>query len=65
MDFELDDAHLQVRQMVRDFCEEEVKPFARKWDETGEFPFATVKKLGELGLMGVTVPEELEAPGST
>ncbi len=30
MDFQLDDAHLQVRQMVRDFCEEEVKPQARQ-----------------------------------
>jgi alkylation response protein AidB-like acyl-CoA dehydrogenase len=63
MDFQLDDAHLQIQRMVRDFCEEEVKPQARKWDETGEFPFATVKKLGELGLMGVTVPEELGGAG--
>jgi len=63
MDFELDDAHLQIQRMVRDFCEEEVKPHARKWDETGEFPMATVRKLGELGLMGVTVPEELGGAG--
>jgi alkylation response protein AidB-like acyl-CoA dehydrogenase len=63
MDFQLDDAHLQIQRMVRDFCEEEVKPQARRWDETGEFPFATVKKLGELGLMGVTVPEELGGAG--
>ena len=63
MDFELDDAHLQIRQMVREFCEEEVKPHARQWDETGEFPLATVRKLGELGLMGVTVPEEFGGAG--
>ena len=63
MDFQLDDAHLQIQQMVRDFCEEEVKPHARRWDETGEFPFATVRKLGELGLMGITVPEELGGAG--
>ena len=63
MDFQLDDAHRQIQQMVRDFCEEEVKPHARKWDETGEFPFETVRKLGELGLMGITVPEEYGGSG--
>jgi alkylation response protein AidB-like acyl-CoA dehydrogenase len=63
MDFQLDDAHLQIRQMVRDFCEEEVKPHARGWDETCEFPRAVVAKLGELGLLGVTVPEELGGAG--
>jgi alkylation response protein AidB-like acyl-CoA dehydrogenase len=57
MEFQLDDAHRQIQQMVRDFCEEEVKSQSRKWDETGEFPFETVRKLGELGLMGITVPE--------
>jgi len=63
MDFELDDAHLQIRQMVRDFCEAEVKPHARRWDETGEFPLATVRKLGELGLLGITVPEDYGGAG--
>jgi len=63
MDFQLDDAHRQIQQMVRDFCVEEVKPHARKWDETGEFPFETVRKLGELGLMGITVPEEYGGSG--
>jgi alkylation response protein AidB-like acyl-CoA dehydrogenase len=57
MEFQLDDAHRQIQQMVRDFCEEEVKSQSRKWDETGEFPFETVRKLGDLGLMGITVPE--------
>jgi alkylation response protein AidB-like acyl-CoA dehydrogenase len=63
MDFQLDDAHRQIQQMVRDFCEEEVKSQSRKWDETGEFPFETVRKLGELGLMGITVPEEYGGAG--
>ncbi|HVP69356.1 MAG TPA: acyl-CoA dehydrogenase family protein [Anaeromyxobacteraceae bacterium] len=63
MDFALDEAHLHVRQMVRDFCLAEVKPHARRWDETGEFPMATVRKLGELGLLGVTVPEDLGGAG--
>jgi len=63
MDFHLDEAHRQIQQMVRDFCEEEVRSQARKWDETGEFPFETVRKLGELGLMGITVPEEYGGSG--
>ena len=49
--------------MVRDFCEAEVKPHARRWDETGQFPLEVVRKLGELGLLGVTVPEELGGAG--
>jgi alkylation response protein AidB-like acyl-CoA dehydrogenase len=63
MDHELDEAHLQIQRMVRDFCEEEVRPHARRWDESGEFPHATVRQLGELGLLGVTVPEELGGAG--
>jgi alkylation response protein AidB-like acyl-CoA dehydrogenase len=63
MDFQLDDAHKQIQQMVRDFCVEEVKSQSRKWDETGEFPFETVRKLGELGLLGITVPEEYGGSG--
>jgi len=63
MDYQLDDSHRQIQQMVHDFCEEEVKTQARRWDETGEFPMATVKKLGELGLLGITVPEEYGGAG--
>jgi alkylation response protein AidB-like acyl-CoA dehydrogenase len=63
MEFELDEAHQQIRRMVRDFCEAEVRPHARRWDETGEFPLGTVRKLGELGLLGVTVPEEFGGAG--
>jgi alkylation response protein AidB-like acyl-CoA dehydrogenase len=63
MDFQIDESHRQIQQMVRDFCEAEVKPVARRWDETGEFPMATVKKLGELGLLGITVPEDYGGAG--
>jgi alkylation response protein AidB-like acyl-CoA dehydrogenase len=57
MDFELSDEHLHLQRTVRDFCEREVKPKARRWDETGEFPRETVRALGELGLLGMNVPE--------
>ena len=57
MDFQLTEEQEHLRRTVRDFCESEVKPHARRWDETGEFPMATVKALGELGLLGMSVPE--------
>ncbi len=63
MDFELDDAHQQLRRTVRDFCEEVVQPAAHGWDERGEFPHDVVRQLGELGLMGISVPEEYGGAG--
>ncbi len=63
MDFELDEAHREIQRMVRQFCEEEVKPHARRWDETGTFPREVVAKLGELGVMGISVPEEYGGAG--
>jgi alkylation response protein AidB-like acyl-CoA dehydrogenase len=63
MDFELPEAHREIQRVVRQFCQEEVKPHARRWDETGEFPREVVRKLGELGLLGISVPEELGGAG--
>jgi alkylation response protein AidB-like acyl-CoA dehydrogenase len=63
MDFELSEDHRMLRDTVRAFCEEKVRPQARQWDETGEFPFEVVRELGEMGCMGVTVPEELGGAG--
>src|SRR5437899_5077508 len=45
--------------MVRDFCVREVKPHAQDWDREERFPREVVDQLGELGLLGMTVPEEL------
>ncbi len=63
MDFELDDEHREIQRMVREFCEREVKPHARRWDEAAEFPAATVRALGELGIMGMSVPEAYGGAG--
>lgn len=63
MDFELKPEHRALRETVRSFVEKEVRPHARRWDEEGEFPSATVARLGELGLMGVMVPEEYGGSG--
>ena len=57
MDFELPEHLLEIQRSVRQFCEEEVKPFARGWDEAGAFPTETVRRLGQLGVMGMIVPE--------
>src|SRR5262252_5570801 len=53
----------QLRKEVRAFAEREVAPHVMEWDEKSEFPHAVVKKLGEMGLMGVIFPEELGGAG--
>ena len=59
----LTDEQKMLRDMVRDFAENEVKPIAAEIDETCEFPWTTVKKMGELGLMGIVFPEEYGGAG--
>ncbi|HEV2113987.1 MAG TPA: acyl-CoA dehydrogenase [Terriglobales bacterium] len=63
MDFQLNDEQLQLKKSVRDFAEREIAPNVMKWDEAGEFPLATVKELGKLGLMGVVFPSEYGGAG--
>ena len=63
MDFQLPEDLVALRNTVREFCETEVKPFAREWDETEKFPKKTVEKIGELGLLGMGVPEEYGGVG--
>lgn len=58
MDFLLNEEERMMQEMAKNFAEKEVKPLAAKLDETGEFPVNLVKKMGELGLMGVAIPEE-------
>lgn len=53
----------QLRKEVRAFAEREVAPHVMEWDEKSEFPHTVVKKLGEMGLMGVIFPEELGGAG--
>ena len=63
MDFTLPEHAAQLQRTVRDFCEAEVKPKARDWDRSGVFPMATVKKMGELGLLGLATSEEYGGAG--
>ncbi len=58
MDFRLTEEQEMVRQTIRDFAEAELTPTAAERDDKSEFPVEAIKKLGELGFLGVTVPEE-------
>ena len=53
MDFDLPDDHELIRRTVRDFAEGEVAPVAEELDRTKTFPYEIVRKLGDLGLMGM------------
>jgi alkylation response protein AidB-like acyl-CoA dehydrogenase len=59
IDFEPNESQQKLVAMVRDFCLREVKPHAGEWDREERFPRETVAQLGELGLLGMAVPEEL------
>ena len=63
MDFRLTDEQQQIRDMVREFAESEIKPHIAEWDEAQHFPVDTFKKAGELGLLGVIFPEEYGGAG--
>ena len=63
MDFQLDEEQLQLKKSVREFAEREIAPHVMKWDEAGEFPLATIKELGKLGLMGMIFPPEYGGVG--
>lgn len=58
MKFELDEEQSEIRDMVRRFTAQEITPFADAWDEEGHFPREVYHKMAQLGLMGVTTPEE-------
>jgi alkylation response protein AidB-like acyl-CoA dehydrogenase len=61
--FTLTDEHEMIRQAARDFAQKEIAPIAAEFDESGDFPYETVKKMGALGLMGIEVPEEYGGAG--
>lgn len=52
-----------IRQTARAFAQNEIAPIAAEHDETGEFPSSTIKQMGQLGLMGIEVPEEYGGAG--
>ena len=63
MNFETAELTLQVAHTARDFALQNIKPHVMEWDESQEFPVHIFKKLGELGMMGVLVPEKYGGAG--
>jgi alkylation response protein AidB-like acyl-CoA dehydrogenase len=63
MNFELNDNQLMIKQMVSDFAEKEILPNRNKWDDQEHFPVDVMKKMGELGLLGIFVPEQYGGSG--
>jgi glutaryl-CoA dehydrogenase (non-decarboxylating) len=58
MNFELTDEQIQVRDMVREFAQREVAPYIQEWDAKGEFHREVLTKMGELGILGLPIPEQ-------
>lgn len=63
MNFEKNENQLMIAQMVRDFAEKEILPYRNKWDNEEYFPVEAMKKMGELGLLGIYIPEEYGGSG--
>src|SRR5215469_456870 len=64
MDFTLNEEQLAIRNTCREFAKQEIKPIAEHLDATGEFPYALVRQMGELGLLGLPFPEEYGGAGA-
>lgn len=63
MNFDYSETQTMIAQSIRDFAEKNIRPYIMEWDEAQTFPIPLFKKLGEMGFMGVLVPEELGGSG--
>ncbi|MFP4209358.1 MAG: acyl-CoA dehydrogenase family protein [Wenzhouxiangella sp.] len=63
MDFQLSEEQQMIQAAARDFAANEIAPVAAHFDATAEFPLDNIRKMGELGLMGIEVPEEYGGAG--
>ncbi|MDZ7643668.1 MAG: acyl-CoA dehydrogenase family protein [Woeseiaceae bacterium] len=63
MDFKLSEEQEMIRSAAREFAQNEIAPIAAKFDQSGEFPTDTIRQAGELGFMGVELPEEYGGSG--
>jgi alkylation response protein AidB-like acyl-CoA dehydrogenase len=61
--FSLSEEHEMIRQTARDFAQKEIAAAAVEFDESGKFPKETIKKMGEMGFMGIEIPEEYGGAG--
>lgn len=58
MDFQLNDDQREFRALLRTFVDKEIIPVAREWEQTGRYPTEIVQGMADMGLFGITVPEE-------
>ncbi len=63
MDFALNKEQLMIQQMVREFAQNEIEPVVAEYEAEGRFPVEIIKRLGEIGILGMTVPKELGGGG--
>jgi alkylation response protein AidB-like acyl-CoA dehydrogenase len=63
MDLQLSEEHKMIQDAARDFAQNEIAPIATELDERGDFPYETIKKMGQLGFMGIEVPENYGGAG--
>jgi butyryl-CoA dehydrogenase len=63
MKLELNEQQKMIRNMVREFAEKEVAPFAAELDKKGEYPTKTLEKMAKLGLLGIIIPQEYGGAG--
>jgi len=61
--FSLTEEHTMIRDAARDFAQNEIVPIAAEFDESGEFPQATIRKMGGMGFMGIEIPEQYGGAG--
>jgi len=59
----LTEEHMMIQQAARDFAQKEIAPIAAEFDESGDFPAETIHKMGQMGFMGIEVPEEYGGAG--
>lgn len=64
MDFSLNEEQLAIQETCREFAQQEIKPLAEEMDRTGHFPYALLKQMGKMGLLGLPFPEEYGGAGA-
>lgn len=61
--FPFTEEHEMIRQTAREFAQKEIAPIAAQYDESGDFPYESIMKMGAMGFMGIEVPEEYGGAG--
>src|SRR5512143_2556797 len=63
IDFSMSEQQTMIRDVARDFAENELRPVVMKYDESQEFPMEIFRKMGELGFLGIIFPEQYGGAG--